>query len=39
MAAAVLDRIFHRCTVVNIKGESYSIKDKKKNSLPTMWKD
>ena len=35
MAAAVLDRILHHCTVVNIKGESYRIKDRKRNSLPT----
>ena len=35
MAAAVLDRILHHCTVVNIKGESYRIKDRKKNSFQT----
>ena len=39
MAAAVLDRILHHCTVVNIKGESYRLKDRKKNSLPTMRKE
>ena len=39
MAAAVLDRILHHCTVVNIKGESYRIKDRKRNSLPTMKKE
>ncbi|WMT50649.1 MAG: IS21-like element helper ATPase IstB [Ferroplasma sp.] len=33
MAAAVLDRILHHCTVVNIKGESYRIKDRKRNSF------
>ena len=36
MAPAVLDRILHHCTVVNIKGESYRLKDRKKNSLQTM---
>ena len=35
MAAAVLDRILHHCTVINIKGESYRLKDRKKNSLST----
>jgi DNA replication protein DnaC len=35
MASAVLDRILHHCTVVNIRGESYRMKDRKKNSLPT----
>ena len=39
MASAVLDRILHHCTVVNIKGESYRLKDRKKNSLPTMKKE
>jgi DNA replication protein DnaC len=39
MAAAVLDRILHHCTVVNIKGESYRLKDRRKNSLPTMKKE
>ncbi|MCL5791124.1 MAG: IS21-like element helper ATPase IstB, partial [Candidatus Thermoplasmatota archaeon] len=28
MAAAVLDRILHHCTVINIKGESYRLKDR-----------
>jgi len=35
MASAVLDRILHHCTVVNIRGESYRLKDRKKNSLQT----
>jgi DNA replication protein DnaC len=39
MAAAVLDRILHHCTVINIKGESYRLKDRKKNSLQTMRKE
>ena len=39
MASAVLDRILHHCTVINIKGESYRLKDRRKNSLPTMRKE
>jgi DNA replication protein DnaC len=35
MASAVLDRILHHCTTVNIRGDSYRLKDRKKNSLPT----
>jgi DNA replication protein DnaC len=35
MASAVLDRILHHCTVINIKGESYRLKDRRKNSLQT----
>ena len=30
MASAVLNRILHHCTVVNIRGESYRLKDRKK---------
>jgi hypothetical protein len=30
-----LDRIIHHCTVINIKGESYRLKDRGKNSLLT----
>ena len=30
MASAVLDRILHHCTVVNIRGESYRLKERKK---------
>ena len=39
MAAAVLDRILHHCTVVNIKGESYRIRDRKRNSLQAVKKE
>ena len=39
MASAVLDRILHHCTVINIKGESYRLKHRRKNSLPTMRKE
>lgn len=30
MASAALDRLLHRCTVVNIRGESYRLKEKTK---------
>ena len=30
MASAILDRILHHCTVVNIRGESYRLKERKK---------
>ena len=33
IAAAVLDRILHHCTTVNIKGGSYRLKDRKKYGL------
>lgn len=33
MASAVLDRILHHCTTVNIRGESYRLKDRKKNGI------
>lgn len=29
MAAAALDRLLHRCTVVNIRGESYRLREKR----------
>jgi len=35
IAAALLDRILHRCTTVNIRGESYRMKDRKKHKLWT----
>lgn len=30
MASAALDRLLHRCTVINIRGESYRMKEKLK---------
>ncbi|NJD54510.1 MAG: AAA family ATPase [Candidatus Methanoperedens sp.] len=33
IAAALLDRILHHCTTINIKGESYRLKDRKKHGL------
>lgn len=32
IAAAILDRLLHHCTVINIKGESYRLKNRKNNS-------
>ena len=29
IASAILDRVLHRCTVINIKGESYRLKERK----------
>jgi DNA replication protein DnaC len=33
IAAAVLDRILHHCTTINIKGESYRLKERKKQGI------
>ncbi len=33
LASAALDRLLHRCTVINIRGESYRLKDKRKHGL------
>ena len=38
IAAAILDRILHHCTTINIKGESYRLKERKKHELITMQK-
>jgi DNA replication protein DnaC len=38
VAAAILDLILHHCTTVNIKGESYRLKERKKYGLTTMKK-
>jgi DNA replication protein DnaC len=32
LASAALDRLLHRCTVLNIRGESYRLKDKRQAS-------
>jgi DNA replication protein DnaC len=34
MASAALDRLLHKSTVINIKGESYRLKEKKKAGIP-----
>ena len=38
MASAALDRLLHRCTVVNIRGESYRMKEKLKAGKNTEMK-
>jgi DNA replication protein DnaC len=38
VAAAILDRILHHCTTINIKGESYRLKGRKKYGLTTTQK-
>ena len=35
MATAALDRLLHRCTVINIRGESYRLKERKAAGLPS----
>jgi DNA replication protein DnaC len=36
MASAVLDRILHHSTTVNIRGESYRLRERRKSGLPTV---
>lgn len=33
LATAILDRLLHHCTTVNIKGESFRLKEKRKAGL------
>lgn len=33
MAAAALDRLLHRCTVINIRGDSYRLKEKRQAGI------
>jgi len=33
LATAILDRLLHHCTTLNIKGESYRLKEKRKTGL------
>jgi DNA replication protein DnaC len=35
IASAVLDRILHHCTTINIKGDSYRLKERRKQGLIT----
>ncbi|MEM9102590.1 MAG: ATP-binding protein, partial [Pseudomonadota bacterium] len=35
MASAALDRLLHRSTVFNIKGDSYRLKNKRKAGIHT----
>lgn len=39
MAAAALDRLLHRCTVINIRGESYRMREKLKTSKSVLAKE
>ena len=39
MASAILDRILHHCIVVNIKGDSYRLKDRRKGNPPPYKKE
>ena len=36
MASAALDRLIHRCTVVNIRGDSYRLKEKRAAGAVTL---
>ena len=36
IAAALLDRILHHSTTINIKGESYRLKERKKQGIKTV---
>ena len=35
IATAILNRLLHQSHVLNIRGESYRLKDKRQASLPT----
>ena len=39
MAGAALDRLLHRCTVINIRGESYRLKEKRQAGSLSTWKE
>src|SRR5659263_543924 len=36
IASAVLDRILHHCTTINIKGESYRLKERRRQGIKTV---
>ena len=36
MASAVLDRLLHRCTVLNIRGESYRLREKRQSGIASL---
>jgi DNA replication protein DnaC len=36
MASAALDRLLHRCTIVNIRGESFRLKEKRQAALSSL---
>jgi len=33
IAASVLDRTLHNCTTINVRGESYRLKERKKHGI------
>ena len=33
MASAALDRLLHRCTIINIRGDSYRLREKRRSGL------
>jgi len=39
MASAALDRLLHKSTVINIKGDSYRLREKRKAGQPYMFND
>ena len=39
IASAILDRILHHCSTVNIKGDSYRLKDRRKGNPPPYRKE
>ncbi len=36
MASAALDRLLHRCTIINIRGESFRLKEKRQAARSTL---
>jgi len=36
LASAALDRLLHRCTVVNIRGDSYRLRERRQAGLPAL---
>ena len=36
MASAALDRLLHRCTIINIRGESFRLKKKRQAARSTL---
>jgi DNA replication protein DnaC len=36
LASAALDRLLHRSTIINIRGESYRLKEKRQAGQPPM---
>jgi len=36
MASAALERLLHRCTIINIRGESFRLKEKRQAARSTL---